>query len=251
MRFPARLTLAATCCTLVFTSACSDSTSPNNSQDAAHVAAHFDSLYVSAAALASGSDNYTERALLLSLLEAQAAYGATPKSVTVTTANGTEHWNAFEIEDVEPDTGTVLDTAFLVVAYREAAAHTIVLAQYDASGLINGGEVLTNDSLPVAPSDGTGSTTRASLGGTCATPSTSLVNHQIASLANLGCTPATFNTSMTLAVPSTPNVDPALTSLSFPTTTLNGELFESNQAGTAIVRRVRALVRKHRSSNRL
>lgn len=250
MRITSGLSVAALCGTLVLASACSDSTSPNGSQSPSHVAAHFDSLYVTAAAMAEGSENYSERALLLSFIEAAAAYGSSPTTVDVTTANGSEQWKAYEIEDIEQGSGSALDTTFLVVAYRESAAHTIALAEYDASGHIYSGEIITNDSLPVEPSDGDGFTERASLGGSCTTPSASLVNQQIGTIADFACTPATFGTSMVLVTDPDPNVDGALTSISIPTSTLNGELFVASE-GTATVRRMRALLRTRMGGKRL
>jgi len=250
MRITTGLSVAALCGTVVLASACSDSTSPNGSNPS-HVAAHFDSLYVTAAAMAEGSENYGERALLLSFIEAAAAYGSSPTTVDVTTANGSEQWKAYEIEDIEEGGSSALDTTFLVVAYRESAAHTIALAEYDASGHIYGGEIITNDSLPVEPSDGDGFTERASLGGSCSTPSASLLNQQIGTLAGFACTPATFNTSMVLVTDPDPNVDDALTSISIPTSTVNGEVFTASEAGGVAVRRLRALLHKRMGGKRL
>lgn len=249
MRLFARLTLAATCCTLVLTSACSDSTSPNNSQDAAHLAAHFDSLYVTAAALANGSPGYAARATLLSLVEVAPAFGATASAVTVSTANGTEHWNGFELEDVTSQGGTPSDTTYLLVAYREAEAHTLLLAFYRADGSIEDGGIFANDTLSIEATDFQGSTARTSLGSACTQPSSSLQNPDLTTLASLPCNTAKFSASLALLVPSVQNVDPALTSLSFSTTTFNGVRVVEPAAGQAVVRRVRAMLRKSHGTN--
>lgn len=254
MRLFAHLSLAATCCALVFTSACSDSTSPNNSEDAAHLAAHFDSLYVAAAAQAEGSDGYTGRATLLSLLEVAPAFGATASDVSVTTSSGTEHWKGFELEDVLTSGGTPNDTTYFLVAYREAAVHTVLLAFYGSDGNLQSGGIFTNDTLSIGADDtlSTGSTSRSSLGSDCTQPSSSLQNPDVTSLAPLACNAATFGTSMSLTIPSEPNVDAALTSLSFTTTTFNGiRVLEAGDAGEAVVRRVRAMLRKTQSGKRL
>jgi hypothetical protein len=251
MRLSARLTLAATCCALVFTSACSDSTSPNNSQDAAHLAAHFDSLYVTAAALGDSSDGYSRRALLLSYLEVAPAFGATATTVTVTTAAGTEHWKGFELEDVTSNGGTPSDTMYLLVAYREAEAHSVLLAFYGADGSIQDGGIFANDTLSIGASDGSGTTSLTTLGSACTAPSSSLANPMIASLTPLTCNTANFSTSLSLTIPSEPNVDAALTSVSFTSTTFNGVRIVESATGQGVVRRVRALLRNAHSGNRL
>jgi hypothetical protein len=251
MRLPARIALAATCCTLAFTSACSDSTSPDNTQDAAHLAAHFDSLYV-AAASHEDTSAYSFRITALSLLGLAPALGAPASNITVTTANGTEHWKGFELEDVLESGGTPNDTTYFVVAYRESDVHTAIVALYDAEGNIEDGVLLTNDTLNVVPSDGSGTTTRTSLGSTCTEISSSLQNPQLTSINPVACNAAAFGTSMTLVVPSDPNVDAALTSLSFPTTTIQGvRILENGSTGEAAVRSLRAMLRKSRVGNRL
>lgn len=252
MRLPARLSLAATCCALAFTSACSDSTSPDSSQTAAHLAAHFDSLYVAAAAHGDTASAYSFRITALSLLELAPALGAPATNITVTTANGTEHWKGFELEDVLDSAGTPTDTTYFVVAYRESDVHTAMLALYGSDGSIQGGALLTNDTSSIAPSNGHGSTTLSSLSSTCTPISSSLVNPLLTSITPLACNVATFGTSLTLVVPSTPNVDPALTSLSFPTMTLKGvRIQENGNTGAAAVRRVRAMLRQAQGGNRL
>lgn len=251
MRLSARMALAATCCTLVFTSACSDSTSPDNTQDAAHLAAHFDSLYV--AAVSHGDTSASSfRITAVSLLELAPALGAPATNITVTTANGTEHWKGFELEDVLESDGTPNDSAYFVVAYRESDVHTAIVALYDTEGNIQDGVLLTNDTLGVVPSDGTGTTARTSLGSTCTEISSTLQNPQLTSINPLACNAAAFGTSMTLVVPSDPNIDAALTSLSFPTTTIQGvRILENGSTGEAAVRSLRAMLRKSRSGNRL
>lgn len=251
MHFSARMTLAATCCTLVFTSACSDSTGPSDSQQAAQLAMHFDSLYVSAAAaaLADSSGAYSNRALTLTYLELAAALGANASTVSVTTANGTEQWKGLELEDVETS-GSALDE-YLLVAYRESAAHTMIVAFFNADGVFEEGGIFTNDTLSVGASDATGSTTRTSLSDSCVTPSASLSNPIISGITSAyTCTKAKFNTSLAYTVPSAPNVDPALTSVSFSSTTFNGARLVGSSAGQATARRAHALFRRLLDSKR-
>lgn len=251
MRLSARLTLAATCCTLVLTSACSDSTGPNT-QDAAHLAAHFDSLYVTAAALGhQGSNGYSARATILTLVEVAPAFGATPTTVTVNTATGTEHWKGFELEDVTTNGGTPNDTTYFVIAYREAEAHTVLFAFYGAGGSVQEAGIVANDTLTIGASQESGATSLASVGSACTAPSSSLVNPLLATLGPLPCNSASFNTSLSLTIPSTPNVDAALTGLSFTATTFNGVRVVEPATGQETVRRVRALLRNAHGGNRL
>jgi len=249
MRPTARLSLAATCCAFVFTSACSDSTGPSDAQLAAQLAMHFDSLYVAAASHSDAS--YGTRTLLLSFLELAPALGATATNVTVTTANGTEHWKGFEIADLFVH-GDTTDTSYIVTAYRESEVHTMAVAIYDAAGSIQGGGLLTNDTLNIGAESGSGLTTRTSLGNSCAQPSSALQNPFVFSLRVQSCNVATFGTSIALVLTSTPGADAALTRLSFPTTTFNGVwVVESATTGAAAVRRVRAMLRNTQGGNRL
>lgn len=248
MRHSVRLTAAAACCALTFTTACSDSTSPDTSHDPSHVAAHFDSLFVEANA--EGTDAGDSRAQLLSLLEIAPAFGARPADVTVTTGAATEHWKGFELEEVQTSGGTPSDTTYLLLAYRESDAHTVLAAYYDADGHIEDGGVFANDTVSVEATDGTGTTTRASLGADCGTPSSSLANPEFAQFESLPCNQATFSTSMTLVIPATSGLDPALESLSLPLTTFNGVRIQDAAAGQAMVRRVRALLHPSRSGSR-
>jgi hypothetical protein len=249
MRHLVHLTAAAACCALVFTTACSDSTGPNNSQDPSHVAAHFDSLYVEASSL--GTDAGNGRAQLLSLLELAPAFGAKPADVTVTTGSATEHWKGFELEEVQMDGDTPSDTTYLLLAYRESDAHTVLVAYYNAAGAIEDGGVFVNDTLSVEANDGTGTSSRTSLGAACGTASASLTNPEFAEFESLPCNTATFSTSMTLVVPETDGLDPALETLSLPVTTFNGlRIQDAAEAGQGMARRVRALLHSSRSASK-
>ena len=249
MRHFVRLTAAAACCTLVLTTACSDSSGPNTSQDPSHVAAHFDSLFVEAQA--QGTDAGDARAQLLGLLELAPAFGAKPVDVTVTTGSATEHWKGFEIEEVQMDGDTPSDTTYLLLAYRESDAHTVLAAYYNADGAIEDGGVFADDTLSVEATDGTGTSSRTSLGSACPEVSSSLANPEFAQLATLPCNLATFSTSMTLVIPETSGLDPALETLSIPVTTYNGvRIQDAAEAGQGMVRRVRALLHSSRGASK-
>jgi hypothetical protein len=248
MRHSVRLAASAACCAVALTAGCSDSTSPDHSQDPSHIAAHFDSLYV--AANAEGTDAGDGRAQLLGLLELAPAFGAKPTDVSVTTGSATEHWKGFELEEVLMDGDTPSDTTYLLLAYRESDAHTVLAAYYNADGAIEDGGVFANDTLSVEATDGTGTSSRTSVGAACGAPSASLANPQFAQFRSLPCNLATFSTSMTLVIPDSAGLDPALTTLSLPLTTFNGVRFQDASAGQGMVRRVRALLHAKRGSTK-
>lgn len=236
MRRIAWVPLALVCCSSIVTASCSDSTSPKPLLDPPQLAAHFDSLYVSA--LASGTDGGSQRADDLSLLEIAPALGAKPVDVTVTTGRGVEEWRGFMLEEIFVRAGFPNDSSFLMLAYRDADAHTRLLANYDRDGHFSGGYVSSNDS-PDFGAGGSGITTRTALGTTCDSPSPSLTDPEIAYFGSLACTRATFNTSVTLQTPDVPDIDPAFQTLSFPSTTFSG-VRVVNGAEPGIVRRLRA-----------
>jgi hypothetical protein len=220
MRIPARLGLAVSFAAIAITAACSDSSGPGNEDTAAKVAAHFDSIYVDAAARAdTESDAYSARVELATLLELPAALGSVPTSLTVTTASGAEQWKAYEFEELNP---AATDSVFVLLAYREAAAHTVLLVFFDSTGTGYQGGVITNDTLNFNPSHATASTTLSTVGTTCATPSASLKNPEFDHPFYASCSLATFRTTTALSFSLPGGVDPALASLSFPFTKLGG-----------------------------
>ena len=159
--------------------------------------------------------------LSLPLLEIPAALGALPSTVTVTTASGTEHWKGYEFVELSRP-GAPLDSEFVFLAYREAAAHTVIAVFFDSTGAGHAGGVITNDTLSVSPNTANGTTHLVSLGATCGTPSASLVNPDFHTAFFSSCSLATFQTTLAMSFPTTTGVDPALTSLSFPATMING-----------------------------
>jgi hypothetical protein len=236
MRPFARLSTIASLAAIAFTAACSDSTAP--SQTPLQLARHFDSLYVQAAARSDTNGAYSNRALLLTFLEIPAALGATPATLTVTTSAGVEHWKAFEFVDVS----TSSDSMFVMLTYRESDAHTMVVTFFNGAGDITDAGLIANDTIAVSPSDGTGTTSLFSVGSSCATPSSTLVNPQLSTLSISACNLATFHTSVSLTLPTAPQVDAALTSITFTSATINGIRVVDAPAG-AIVRRVHAMLK--------
>ncbi len=222
MRAPARLALAASLAAVALTAACSDSSGPSSTNTPSEVAARFDSIYVDAFARSdSGSNGYSTRVELSTLLEIPAALGASPSSITVSTATGTEHWKGYEFVELTSP-GQPVDSEFVLLAYRESAAHTVIAVFFDSTGTGAGGGVITNDTLSMTPNTAHGTTHLASVGATCSTPSASLVNPEFHMTFFSSCSLATFQTTLAMTFPTASGVDPALASLSFSTTAVNG-----------------------------
>jgi hypothetical protein len=248
MRPLARFNLAASLAAVVLTAACSDSSGPSAADQATAIAARFDSIYVDATALSDGGATaYGERAAIASLLEVPPAFGAIPSTITVTTASGSESWKGFEFVDLNPSGS---DSSFVLLAYREEAAHTVLAVIIDSSGVVDSttlAVLITGDTLFAQPSSGGGATTLVSVGAACRTPPSSLTNPEFDSPLESSCSLATFRTSLTLQFPSGPGIDAALLSLTFAPTSINGIRVVDLAQG----RRVNALVHTLRSGKRL
>jgi hypothetical protein len=234
MHTTARFRVAASLLVIMTAAACgSDSTGP--SQSPSSVAAHFDSLYVDAVNRTANDNAYSIRSLLLTLFEVPPAAGASPATISVTTASGVEHWKAFEIGDVFSPT----DSTFFLLAYRESAVHTALVIQYAGDGSIVEGALLTNDTLPAQIINGSGSTTLSSTSSTCGTPSSSLVNPSLNVFEFATCTLAKFKTSVTISTVTSADIDPALASIALHNATVNGvRIVDAEQAAT--LRRLQA-----------
>lgn len=248
MRLTTRLSIAAAIGVIAATTACgSDSTGPPVDHTPGTLAQHFDTLYAQAKASSVGDTTFATRANLLSDLELAAAYGAAPTTVTVTTSAGTEQWKGFVFEEVHPDTGSLVDSAFFIVAYRDSLVHTMVLAGFKANGTSIGIELLTNDHVEIDASSHSGGASLTSVGSSCATPIAGLVNPIIVTAQSTTCLSAVFNSNLTLAFPAHSGVDAALTAFSFSATSFAGErFFDSSAPGdrvalsTLLLQRLRA-----------
>jgi hypothetical protein len=224
MQLAPRFVLAAAIAVLATTAACGgDSTSPKVTPN---LAVHFDSLYVAAKALSATDTNYNFRAIALSDLELPAAFGATPSNITMTTASGTESWKGFVFEEVMTNSGTPSDSGRIFLAYRDADAHTLVVAVLLANGSFGGASLMSNDTVVVNASTSSGSITQTAVGASCPAPPTGLTNPVIATASQATCLLATYSAALTFGFPSTTGVDPVLTHLSFTTTTFAGERFQ-------------------------
>ncbi|MEP7065316.1 MAG: hypothetical protein ABI889_04720 [Gemmatimonadota bacterium] len=235
-----RLRSASTLVAIVAAAACGDSSTGPRQQTAAQIATHFDSIALAATAQAQTNELYGSRAFLATLLELPAALGALPSTISVTTASGTEQWKSYELLEV-PASGSGSDSSFIFLAFRDSDAHTAIVVDFDGTGHGPMGGIITGDTIFVNPSDASGSTSLTSIGSTCATPSSSLLNPQLDSLSIASCNLASFKTSLSLTSSSTAEVDAALTSVSFTNATISGVRAVDQTAG-ATVRRIRAIL---------
>jgi len=222
MRSSMRLGFLASLAAIAVTAACSDSSGPKAVEKAPEIAARFDSIYVDAVARSdSGTNGFETRELVASLLEIPAALGATPATINVTTASGSEQWKGYEfVELTAPN--TTPDSAFVLLAYREANAHTVLVVFFDSTGAPQTAGLIAGDTLSAQPTSGSGTTTLLAVGDACATPASTLANPEFDSPLSSSCALATFRTSATLQFSTSPNIDAALASLTFTATTING-----------------------------
>jgi len=234
MRSPARLNIALSLLAISVATACSDSTGPKE-PTAAQVATHFDSIAIDAQTQSETHESYSGRNLLATLIELPAALGATPAKVSVTTASGVESWKAYELL-ILPPSGSSSDSTFFLLAFRDADAHTALLVTFDGSGAGNGGGIITGDTISVNPSDASATTTLVSTSSTCTTPSTSLLNPQLASLSFGTCNLAHFTSTVHLTLPATTGMDAALTNVSFSNASVNGVRVVDAAAGASVQR---------------
>ena len=175
------------------------------------------------------------------------AHGAVPTDLTVTTASGVEHWKGVEMLRVGP-TGTFLDSDYVVVAYRDPDAHTLLFGSFANDGSAKAALLVTNDTVGVFQDHTTGVTARTALGGGCATPPVRLRNPSVTPFAGAQCSAATFTTSLTLSLLSIPGADSASVVLSFSAASFSGIRVASPPA---TMRRVRALLEQLEQKKRL
>jgi len=237
MSLSTRLALAAALGIVATTAACGgSSTGPGGGggPKAGTLAQHFDTLYQHAKASSASDTNFNFRAEAISDLDLAAAFGAAPTNITVTTSTGTEQWKGFVFEELHDSSG-VVDSATFIVAYRDSLVHTMVLSGFLGNGTSLGSYLLANDTLRIASISRTQSATLTSVGSACPTPIAGLVAPVIATAETTTCTSAQFDAALSLGFPATTGVDPALTSVSFPTTSIAGERFvDASTSGSRV-----------------
>lgn len=237
MQLASRFAFVAALAIITATAACgSDNTGPLDGETPPSLAAHFDSLYSQAKAQSTTDTMFALRSVALSDLELPAAFGATPTSITVTTASGTETWQGFVFEEVRTNGGTPTDSGRFVLAYRDADAHTLIVTLFLANGSTAGASLVTNDTVVVHANANAGSVTLVSTGAACPAAPSGLVNPVIATASQATCLSATFSATLTLGFPATAGVDAALTQISFPATTFSGVRFQDPSASISTSR---------------
>jgi hypothetical protein len=247
MRSPARFRIVASLLVVSAAAACSDSTAPR--QTAAQIAAHFDSIAIRASAQADTNDAYGNRDLVASLIELPAALGAIPSVVNVTTSTGTEAWKAYELLEVSAPGSGNPDSSFILLAFRDADAHTALVIAFDSTGSAMYGGTITGDTIFVNPTDPSATTSLTSISSTCTTPPASLQNPQLGAFSIGTCNLAKFHTTVALTNPTTPGMDAALTSVSFTNATVNGVRMV-DQAEGASVRRLKTMLHSAAANKR-
>jgi hypothetical protein len=219
MNIRARVLLAVSCIATSLIAACSsDSTGPS----ASRLAEHFDSLYIAAAA--NGSIGYSIRSQVMSDLEIPAAFGALPRDVSVSTSSGVEHWKGLEF--MNNPNGGQFEFSNILVAYRDADAHTALVASYGPDGVITSASLLVNDTLRIISSDISGNSALSSSHAGCPAPP-ALANPNMVASTLAVCATAQFLSSASAEFAIGPDVDGALSHLAFGSTVFPGETFTS------------------------
>lgn len=189
---------------------------------AADYARHFDSLYT--AAVANDANPLSIRRYVLSDLEIAAAFGATPRVVTVTTASGVEQWKG--VEFISQPNGNLFEFRNVLAAYRESDAHTVLEVEYVSDGSVLRASLLVDDSVDVQGARVSGHSTVTAHRDGCPSPA-ALENHIVEAFTIGTCATAEFSSSMAADFAAIPDADPALTHLELGPTTFAGEIFDS------------------------
>jgi hypothetical protein len=217
MRRSAWLAAALLCILTVVAVACSDATGPG--ENALRLAKHFDSLWSAADSQSASSHGNAVRASALTALETPVAYGADPTDITVSTAAGTERWKGVILASAP--TGASGQPVTLLT-YRELDAHTLLLVSLQPDGDASA-TMITNDSVIVLATAGSGAAAKRSLDREC-TSATALANPGVAlpSPTRFTCKVGRFTVQLALIFPSATGVDPALRNIFVAETTVNG-----------------------------
>ncbi|MEO8879135.1 MAG: hypothetical protein ABI446_01940 [Gemmatimonadaceae bacterium] len=222
MNIRSRRSLLGACALAVLVAACSsDSTGPDSSD----LAIHYDSLFEHLDAPGQLNPLLDLRANVLSNIELATAFGATPRTVSVTTASGIEHWHGVEFV-VNPN-GTRFAFDHILIVYRDTDAHTALMVHFRSDGSAILAILEAADTMVSVPYTLMGSSSVNSQSDGCATPPT-LANPAIGPYLVGSCATATFTTSISAHSDASPGLDPALMTIEFGPTVFAGEVFTSN-----------------------
>lgn len=205
----------------------SDSTGPK-ALTASQAATAIDGVY--GARLAAGTSTDSEIAFFIAeYVELAPAFGAAPRSFTVTTATGNQTWMGFDVEEAvgggtsNPHDG---DSSFYFVAYPNISLSTflVVEEQYDSLGGVGGGSILFYDTdSGAAGTSVTASAALLSTGAACSLQ-TGLRVDSLYSTVTDPCVQNTIRASFSGDFAGT-GLDASLASLTFSNVTLNGVRF--------------------------
>jgi hypothetical protein len=193
-------------------------TAPSSQQ----LASHFDSLYV--AAILRGTKGDSLRSTVLTYLELATAEGALPVPVTVTTASGTEKWEAISFEIADTSGNPSASTIAATIVYSDNSVTNSVFSEVTTgSGARQFAEMVAADTIYAASTSATALATVTNTG-KCALPSPSGYSNPIFStVATMyHCNLVTVLASLNASFPSTPGIDSSLLSISFASVKSNG-----------------------------
>ncbi|HTD60551.1 MAG TPA: hypothetical protein VK679_07855 [Gemmatimonadaceae bacterium] len=228
--------LALIPCIFPLAVACSDSSGPS-------AAVRFDQLYNQVCQLAIDSASidsrpdpgspFWPRCTALAILVSAAASGAEPSPIQVGTAAGDETWGAIVVAEVDTEpNGSVDDSSFSLVAYSDAKATTMVVAQYGASafGFTGFGTALYTDApLTISGTGGPGVFSTRSVGSPCRDVQgvtnpfgSDTSDYMPIEYAPSVCHLATFTVQVATTFAATPGLNPAFQSIDIAMQPVNG-----------------------------
>jgi hypothetical protein len=216
--------VAATALT-VGLAACSSSTAPAP-ETASQLAEHFDSIYASLIAGATGADSMAAFDLAI-LIEDSPAYGSLDAPFTITTTTGTQTWRGVTFE-IAPSDG---DSTFITAVYNNRNLGQVIYVEQDYANNVEteafGGATTNLFQSIHADSVATGSASLVSTGAACTQQSGLQADAFFTSLFNGGvCESAKFNISFSMTFPdSTAGALGSLTAVSATNATFTGPRF--------------------------
>ena len=219
-------------------------TGPTGGETASQAALAIDSVYVARLAAGTAADSQVAT-LIADYLEVPAAFGAAPKSFTITTASGTETWQGFGAQTTmgagtsDPKDG---DSTFYVLAYPDRSLTTFLIAAvaYDSTGVASTEAILVYDTdsvvygTPVTVSGALHST-----GAACGEQSGLDADSAYTLLTTYSCFSTTIIASASASFAGN-GLDASLASLAFTSVTFNSAYF---YYGTGADRRPRLSAR--------
>jgi hypothetical protein len=204
----------------VLSVSCAGSTGPNP-HSATSVAQYIDALYKEAVVIANNDPLYDTRLLFLTEAEYAPAFGAPATAITVATATGDQRWQVVAYEMVN---GT--DSTYTFVAYSDDQLANVVVATFDPADPGNplSVQLMANDTIFVFASVSTVAVSTVSIAGACV-PVSGLTNPGLSAVASAPCQAGTFAGTVHAIFPVVTSLPPALASLTFSASVVQGARF--------------------------